>query len=141
MALIAATVARPADKDMAFDGCLVVGEVLVQAGLVYCCKPGSHFFPFHADVVNAAANPNAGLWSAARAGTGLGDPRFQSVSGCVEITKSFLGDDDVAMLAPSSGEEPTSPRHRASVASMAWRSTRRLRTNAPKFDFHTGLGR
>ena len=42
----------------------------------------------------------------------------------------FLGD-DVAALAPSSGEEPTSPRHRAGVASMAWRSTRRFRTNAP----------
>ena len=34
-------------------------------------------------------------------------------------------------LAPSSGEEPTSPRRRAGVASMAWRSTRRSRTNAP----------
>ena len=33
--------------------------------------------------------------------------------------------------APSSGEEPASPRHRAGVASMAWRSTRRFRTNAP----------
>ena len=42
----------------------------------------------------------------------------------------FLGD-DVAALAPSSGEEPISPRHRAGVASMAWRSTRRFRTNAP----------
>ena len=40
MALIAATVARPADKDMAFDGCFVVAEFLVQALLVYCCKPG-----------------------------------------------------------------------------------------------------
>ena len=29
---------------------------------------------------------------------------------------------------PSGGEEPASPRHRAGVASMAWRSTRR---NAP----------
>ena len=48
---------------------------------------------------------------------------------CVEInqcvactrqffTKSFLGD-DAAVLARSSGEEP-SPRHRAGVASMAW---------------------
>ena len=27
------------------------------------------------------------------------------------------------VLAPSSGEEPTSPRHRAGVASMAWRTT------------------
>ena len=60
--------------------------------------------------------------------------------GCVEInqcvgctrqsfTTSFLGD-DAAVLAPSSGEGPASPRHRACVASMAWRSTRRFRTNA-----------
>ena len=32
-------------------------------------------------VVNAAANPNAGLWGAARSNVGGGDPRFQSVSG------------------------------------------------------------
>ena len=38
-------------------------------------------------------------------------------------TKSFLGD-DVAALVPSSGEEPASPRHRAGVAAMAWRTTR-----------------
>jgi hypothetical protein len=44
--------------------------------------------------------------------------------------KSFL-DDDAAALALSSGEEPASPRHRAGVASMAWRSTRRFRTTAP----------
>ena len=53
---------------------------------------------------------------------------FLSVAFCVEInqcvgctrqffTKSFLGD-DVAVLAPSSGEEPASPRHRAGGASM-----------------------
>ena len=35
------------------------------------------------------------------------------------VPKSFLGD-DVAALAPSSGEEPASPRRRAGVASMAW---------------------
>jgi len=63
------------------------------------------------------------------------------VERCVEInqrvgctgqffTKSFLGD-DTAVLAPSSGEEPASPRHRAGVASMAWRTTRRPSTNAP----------
>ena len=45
------------------------------------------------------------------------------VAACVEInqcdgcTKSFLGN-DAAVLAPSSGEEPASPRHRAGVASM-----------------------
>ena len=51
--------------------------------------------------------------------------------GCTRylFTKSFLGD-DVAVLAPSSGEEPASPRHRAGVASMASRSTRRFSTKA-----------
>ena len=66
---------------------------------------------------------------------------FTVAGGCVEInqcdgctrqffTKSFLGD-GAAVLAPSSGEEPASPRHRAGVASMAWRSTRGFRMNAP----------
>ena len=32
-------------------------------------------------------------------------------------------------VAPSSGEEPAPPRHRAGVASMAWRSTRRFSTD------------
>ena len=56
------------------------------------------------------------------------------VHNCVEInqcvgctrqffTKSFLGD-DAAVPAPSSGDEPAPPRHRAGVASMAWRTTR-----------------
>ena len=54
----------------------------------------------------------------------------QPVSRVHFFTKSFLGD-DVAALAPSSGEEPASPRHRACVASMAWRSTRLFRTDAP----------
>ena len=60
--------------------------------------------------------------------------RYKYVEACVEInqcvgctrqffTKSFLGD-DAAVLARSSGEEPASPRHRADVASMAWRTTR-----------------
>ena len=40
------------------------------------------------------------------------------INQCVGCTKSFLGD-DVAALAPSSGEEPAPPRHRAGVASMA----------------------
>ena len=44
--------------------------------------------------------------------------------GCTrQYTKSFLGN-DVAVLARSSGEEPASPRHRAGIASMAWRTTR-----------------
>ena len=46
------------------------------------------------------------------------------------FTKSFLGD-DAAVLAWSIGEEPASPRRRAGVASMAWRTTRRCSANAP----------
>ena len=45
------------------------------------------------------------------------------INQCVGCTKSFLGD-DAAVLARSSGKEPASPRHRAGVASMAWRTTR-----------------
>ena len=58
---------------------------------------------------------------------------------CVKINQCVGDGDDAAALVPSSGEEPASPRHRAGVASMAWRSTRRFSTNAPyNFDFHTG---
>ena len=46
-----------------------------------------------------------------------------NASGAQFFTKSFLGD-DATVLAPSSDEEPASPRHRAGVASMAWRTTR-----------------
>ena len=47
------------------------------------------------------------------------------INQCVGCTrqffpKSFLGN-DAAVLARSKGEEPASPRHRAGVASMAWR--------------------
>ena len=46
------------------------------------------------------------------------------------FTKSFFGD-DAAVLAPSSGDGPAAPRHRAGVVSMAWRSTRRFSMKAP----------
>jgi len=49
-----------------------------------------------------------------------------SGSGAQFFTKSFLGD-DAADLAGSSGEEPASPRHRAGVTSMAWKTTRTRR--------------
>ena len=73
----------------------------------------------------------------ARLATADADLVFAKVAACVEInqcvgctrqlfTKSFLGD-DTAVLARSSGEEPASPRHRAGVASMAWRTTRRFK--------------
>ena len=41
----------------------------------------------------------------------------------VLFIKSFLGD-EAAVPAPSSGDELAPPRHRAGVASMAWRTTR-----------------
>ena len=53
------------------------------------------------------------------------------VKTCVEINQCVGCTDDAAVLARSSGEEPASPRHRAGVASMAWRTTRRSSTNAP----------
>ena len=67
--------------------------------------------------------------------------KYKKVKNCVEInqcvgctrqffTKSFLGD-DAAVLASSSGEESASSRHRAGLASMAWRTRRRFNTNAP----------
>ena len=46
------------------------------------------------------------------------------------FAKSFLGD-GAAVLAESRRERSTPPRHRSGVASMAWRSTRRFRTDAP----------
>ena len=46
------------------------------------------------------------------------DDVHEWVALCVEINQC------VGYLAPSSGEEPASPRHRAGVASMAWRTTR-----------------
>ena len=62
----------------------------------------------------------------------LGRVEINQCVGCTRpfFTTSFLGD-GAAVLAPSSGEEPASPRHRAGVASMAWRSTRRFSANAP----------
>ena len=56
-------------------------------------------------------------YAATMACVGLVDSR-------VEINKR-VGCTDVAALAPSSGEEPAPPRHRAGGTSMAWR------TNAP----------
>ena len=60
----------------------------------------------------------------------LGHARTAYATASAAVWKSFL-DDDAAVLVPSSGEEPASPRHRAGVASMAWRTTRRLSTNVP----------
>ena len=54
-------------------------------------------------------------------------------AGCTRqfFTKSFPAAMTRAVLARSRGEEPAPPRHRAGVASMAWRRTRRFSANAP----------
>ena len=49
--------------------------------------------------------------------------KYQAVWKSTSVSGALLGD-DVAVLARSSGEEPTPPRHRAGVASMASRTTR-----------------
>jgi hypothetical protein len=54
-----------------------------------------------------------------------------TVTVCVEINQCAGCTMTRPCWPPSSGEEPTSPRHRAGVASMAWRRTRRCSTNAP----------
>ena len=80
------------------------------------------------DLSAAPATPDAPAGKLAELGLSLGgkvpDAAWACVGvlPCVEINQC-VGD--------ASGEEPTSPRHRAGVASMAWRSTRRFRTNAP----------
>jgi hypothetical protein len=78
-------------------------------------------------------------WKEGRTGAPLVDANmrelratgFMSNPAWTSISVSGALGDDAAVLAPSSGEEPALPRHRASAASMAWRSTRRFRTNAP----------
>ena len=69
-----------------------------------------------ADEVSAFARVARTSYAVWKSTSASGAPDNSSLS-------PFLGD-DVAVLAPSSGEEPASPRHRAGVASMAWRTTR-----------------
>ena len=94
------------------------------------------FLHFKGFLALAAHRAASSLWSSRSEDPGAGQLALllqgaASAATCVEInqcvgctfTKSFLGD-EAAVLAPSSGEEPASPRHRAGVASMAWRTTR-----------------
>ena len=60
------------------------------------------------------------------------------INQCVGCTFSAMTWPRWLSLVPSSGEEPTSPRHRTCVASMAWRSTRLFRTKRLNSDFHAG---
>ena len=85
------------------------------------------------DIKSALEGRAAGLEESAAAYADVVDcVEINQCVGCIRqfFTKSFLGD-GAAVLAPSRKEEPASPRHRAGVASMAWRSTRRFSTNAP----------
>ena len=91
-------------------------------------------FPKYAPKSPAVASVSRGATSRLRRPLRPVSLLFCTIVACVEINqcvgctrqfffKSFLGD-DAADLARSSGEEPASPRHRAGVASMAWRTTR-----------------
>ena len=89
--------------------------------------------------LEASAHPrclsDAGFSAAVVLNTGIDyAPISVEINQCVGsrqfFTKSFLCD-GVAALARSSGEEPTPPRHRAGVASMACE-------RVVKFEFHTG---
>ena len=116
----------------AFQSCDVakMKAVWSDSDDVTCVHPGHPLLSGADRVLNS--------WRALFASAG-GMPKLEAqrqrvVLRCVEInqcvgctrkffTKSFLGD-DAAVLARSSGEEPASPRHRAGVASMAWRTMR-----------------
>ena len=63
--------------------------------------------------------------------TAPGAGQLQGANLCGNQPVCRVHGDDVPALAPSSGEEPTPPRYRAGVVSMAWRTTRRFSTNAP----------
>ena len=58
------------------------------------------------------------------------------VGTCVEINECRVHDNDAAALVPSSGDEPASPRHRASVASMAWSRCDSARTRRKNLISH-----
>ena len=120
----------------------VIGRNFFDTDLLQCkftaCRSNSSVAT-HREEPQICAVPNQHTDSEGTpSATRCGDTKVRD---CVEInqcvgctrqffTKSFLGD-DAADLAPSSGEEPALPRHRAGVASMARRTTRRFSTNAP----------
>ena len=93
------------------DGATV--EVVVE-GLVVVSGKGSRIPTVRVRRVNLRARAT---WSAAVACISV---EINQCVGCTRqfFTKSFLGD-DAGVLAPSSGEEPASPRHRAGAASIA----------------------
>ena len=93
------------------DGATV--EVVVE-GLVVVSGKGSRIPTVRVRRVNLRARAT---WSAAVACISV---EINQCVGCTRqfFTKSFLSD-DAGVLAPSSGEEPASPRHRAGAASIA----------------------
>ena len=95
----------------ASDGATV--EVVVE-GLVVVSGKGSRIPTVRVRRVNLRARAT---WSAAVACISV---EINQCVGCTRqfFTKSFLSD-DAGVLAPSSGEEPASPRHRAGAASIA----------------------
>ena len=121
------------------------GDMLFLAGHIPVRPDGSICTGVVGKDINKAKGTDAarlcGLALLRTLSDAVGLDNVKQVHNCVEInqcvgctrqffTKSFLGDDE-AVVVPSSSDEPASPRHRAGVASMAWRTTRRFRTNAP----------
>ena len=115
----------------AFQSCDVakMKAVWSDSDDVTCVHPG-HPLISGADLV---LNSWRALFSSAGGMPKLEAQRQRVVLRCVEInqcvgcTRQFF----TKSFRSSSGEESASPRHRAGVASMAWRTTRRFSTTAP----------
>ena len=99
---------RPADQDVGVRAQLLVGPSQNVSEVGARADGREHELRGGAGVAGVLLGP---VW------------KSTSVSGAQFFTKSLLGDVAV-VLARSSGEEPASPRHRAGVASMAWRTAR-----------------
>jgi hypothetical protein len=103
----------------AFQSCDVakMKAVWSDSDDVTCVHPG-HPLISGADLV---LNSWRALFSSAGGMPKLEAQRQRVVLRCVEINQCVgCYSSLMAALAPSSGEEPASPRHRAGVASMAW---------------------
>ena len=128
-----------AEAVAAVDGALDPAALVALAEVDSSALARARLDPRTADAPDLAARLH---WLAAEGAAARGDAfvartefqacarallRHGGVDACVEINQ-YVG---CTVLALSSGEEPASPRHRAGVASMAWRPTRRFSTNAP----------
>ena len=113
------------DCELALQDGASVGDALATAAArLDVKKPHARFLALHAASATGAVEA-APLGRATALANGRRPVEINQCVGCTRkfFIKSFPGD-DTAVLAPSDGEESTLPRHRAGVASMAWRTTR-----------------